>query len=310
MAPKKSTTKPTGTTDEPTATKPPVLKTRVFAPMQSAGRIGKSTLTDLYLEWLRFAGVPYGAMDCDSEHTTLSDRYAGYVPPLEEGEPAEGIPVCSIEEEEAIRKLFGNIAAEAQADTIPPVLVIDFPAQATERIVSAIEQYNALEVLAGVGVRFTFPLILVDDKAAAESIGKIVNKLGDKADYIFVRNPARGASANVEQTGLVRRMLAAGTPVIDLAAVSKETMDKKVPAAEKRAGRFLPLAEVAKHVSDPFARMELESLIWTTACQLEDHENLFIPHGGLVQNRVDRAKYPQPGSQGRKAFGNKMGLTD
>ena len=37
--------------------------------------MGKSTGLDGILTWVRFAGIPAAAVDCDAEHLTLSKRF-------------------------------------------------------------------------------------------------------------------------------------------------------------------------------------------------------------------------------------------
>src|SRR6516162_2801574 len=57
---------------------PPVTR-KFIACTQSTGRVGKSTVADGVISWLNFAGIPFEAMDADSEHQTLSSRHPGKV---------------------------------------------------------------------------------------------------------------------------------------------------------------------------------------------------------------------------------------
>ena len=52
----------------------PKITTRLLTSMVSAGQIGKTTIfLQGVIPWLEFAGVDWLAVDCDSEHHTLSD---------------------------------------------------------------------------------------------------------------------------------------------------------------------------------------------------------------------------------------------
>ena len=51
------------------------IRRRFIACTQSTGRIGKSTVAEGLISWLRYAGVAFVAVDADSQHRTLSHRY-------------------------------------------------------------------------------------------------------------------------------------------------------------------------------------------------------------------------------------------
>jgi hypothetical protein len=63
---------------EPTIEKSAVTR-RFIACTQSTGRVGKSTVAEGLISWLRYAGVEFAAVDADSQHQTLSRRYPEYV---------------------------------------------------------------------------------------------------------------------------------------------------------------------------------------------------------------------------------------
>ena len=59
---------------EPTIEKSAITR-RFIACAQSTGRVGKSTLAEGLISWLRYAGVEFAAVDADSQHQTLSRRF-------------------------------------------------------------------------------------------------------------------------------------------------------------------------------------------------------------------------------------------
>jgi hypothetical protein len=51
------------------------VKRRFIACTQSTGRVGKSTVAEGLIAWLRCAGIQFAAIDADSQHQTLFHRY-------------------------------------------------------------------------------------------------------------------------------------------------------------------------------------------------------------------------------------------
>ena len=54
-------------------------KRRFIACTQSTGRIGKSTVAEGLISWLRYAEIEFAAIDADSQHQTLWHRYPDQV---------------------------------------------------------------------------------------------------------------------------------------------------------------------------------------------------------------------------------------
>src|ERR1700722_13982765 len=109
---------------------------RFITCFQSSGRIGKSTALEGILAWADFAGVPVAAVDCDAEHLTLSKRF-----------PEAAFVDATRSNDEFLRLIL------ALPDT--PLAVADFPAQATDFLLKAMESLRALDALAERGTRMT-----------------------------------------------------------------------------------------------------------------------------------------------------------
>jgi hypothetical protein len=122
--------------------------------------------------WLRYAGVAFVAVDADSQHRTLSHRYP-----------------CDVESFDATKTL-DDFARMIQALPDFPVTLVDFPAQATNFLLSAAEHFRLLEFFERSGIRPTLPIFAADDPTAKESASKTVRFFGDTADYLLVENPA------------------------------------------------------------------------------------------------------------------------
>jgi len=82
--------------------------------MQSTGRVGKSTFAEGLISWLKYAKIPFCAMDGDRQHRTLSRRHPDYV---DEFDAAGSFDDFS----DLIKALPDN-----------PVVIVDFPANHTD----------------------------------------------------------------------------------------------------------------------------------------------------------------------------------
>jgi cellulose biosynthesis protein BcsQ len=60
---------------EESITKASAISRRFITCTQSTGRVGKSTVAEGLITWMRYAGIDFAAVDADSEHQTLSRRY-------------------------------------------------------------------------------------------------------------------------------------------------------------------------------------------------------------------------------------------
>ena len=280
MPPKKKAppTEPTETT-----TTTPSLAGRVIAPMQSAGRMGKSTFVDLYLGWLDHAGVAWRGLDFDGVHKTLSRAY-------------ENVHLMPLSDPEAMPQLLHALSTEEPV----PVTALDFPAQATDDLLRDFERVSALEVLNSVNLRLTVPLFLVDDQAARESLAKVVRALGTEVDYILIRNPAKGPSSRVEATPAVAEMLAHGTPVVNLPVLTEVTRDA-IATASRQAKTFFPLSTV-KDTLPTMPRLELEKFLSRVWAQMEDAASVLLPNPALIANRVSAARDARKGASAGEEF--------
>src|SRR5271156_5757931 len=111
------------------------ISRRFITCTQSTGRVGKSTVAEGLISWLRYAGVEFAAVDADSQHQTLSRRYPEYVETFD------------------ATQTFDDFAHMVQALPDLPVIVVDFPAQATDFLLSAAAHFRLLEFFGAAGIR-------------------------------------------------------------------------------------------------------------------------------------------------------------
>lgn len=247
------------------------IRTKLIAPLQSLGRIGKSTLAQAMLSWADYAGIPSAAVDADDEHRTLSGWY---------GDEVTRLPFRSKED------LLPLLDAVGQA----PLELVDFPAQATDMILSAIRDFGALQTLAERGVRLTIPLFASSERAGMLSAHRIITELGADADYLIITNPARFKSDIFTNSKIPAMVPGAGR--VHLGAITAYTMGH-LDEAGKAARRPLTFEEALPLLNNTSAsRHELRTWLNAVFCQFEDNAELLIPDVSLIQHRVLRAANP------------------
>ena len=247
----------------------PVVKTRLIAPLQSLGRIGKSTLAQALLSWADYAGIASAAIDADEEHRTLSGWY---------GDEVVALPFRQKED------LLPMLDAVGQA----PLEIVDFPAQATDTILTAIREFGALQTLAERGVRLTVPVFASGERTGMLSAHRIITELGNEADYLIVTNPARFKSEVFTDSKIPALIPDAGH--VHLGAITAYTMSH-LDTAGKNARRALTF-EDALPLLNSASRHELRAWLNAVFTQFEDHSGVLLQDPSLIQQRVLRMQKP------------------
>src|ERR1700736_5375265 len=110
---------------------------RFIACTQSTGRVGKSTIAEGLISWMRFAGIDFAAVDADTQHLTLSRRYPDKVSVFD------------------ATRTFDDFSQMIQDLPSAPVILVDFPAQATGFLLEAAAHFNLIEFFVRLHVRPT-----------------------------------------------------------------------------------------------------------------------------------------------------------
>jgi hypothetical protein len=254
---------------EPTFEKPAVTR-RFIACTQSTGRVGKSTVAEGLISWLRYAGVEFAAVDADSQHQTLSRRYPEHVETYDAS------------------NTFDDFARMVQALPDLPVILVDFPAQATDFLLSAAAHFRLLAFFGAAGIRPTLLIFAADDPTAKESASDTIRFFGGAADYLLVENPAKYKSDEFRRTALSTWLTERKTPTLRIPAVTATTMNAW-EALERKSRRYVPLEEACHHKSlHELSRHELGFLRDRFLLQFEDFAGHVLPDAAPIKNKVAR----------------------
>jgi hypothetical protein len=209
---------------------PLTLKTRFHCSLQSTGRVGKSTVAQAVLSYATFAGVDWSALDTDAVHKSLSTRWPERVPLIE----------AATTEPDAFKRLTAKIAEKATSGV--PLILTDFPAQATPFLLSTMESQRTLDVLDEAGVRLTVTLFPADDETALASLVQVVKFLGTRGDYVLVSNPARYRTTQFEASKAKAKLAELGAKELHIPTMTASTLED-INAASRTAGKMLTVAD-------------------------------------------------------------------
>jgi hypothetical protein len=257
-----------------TETKPAVTR-RFIACFQSTGRVGKSLTAEGIMMWLRFAEVKHLAIDADAQHQTLSRRH----PDVGAFDAARSIDD------------FGRMV---QSLPDAPVVLVDYPAQATAFLLEASRHLRLLDLFEASATRPTLLVFAADDQTAKESAAAVVRHFGDRADYLLIENPARFKSDEFKASPFYRWFAERKTPTIRIPYITVGTMSlwEKLEREEKG---FLSFDKVRQHPGMHLAcKFELEGVRNRFLTQCEDHAGRIIPDLSLIKKKVARPHTPEP----------------
>jgi hypothetical protein len=251
--------------------KPPVTR-RFIACTQSTGRVGKSTFAEGLISWLRFAKIPFSAIDGDTQHQTLGRRYPQEVETFD------------------ATKSIDDFAKMIQSLPPAPVIIVDLPAQATGFLLDASERLQLLDFFESVGIRATLLVFTADDPTARESAANTVRFFGDRADYLLIENPARFKSDGFKKTTVAAWFNERKTPTFHIPAITYGTIDAW-QSLERKGGKYLSLDEARKATGlHELSQMELDYARSRFLVQCEDFAERLLPDVNLIKAKAFRTK--------------------
>ena len=245
----------------------PVHQATMICALQSTGRIGKSTSTQVIASWLEFAGIKWTGVDADPEHTNFSEYFMR----------VDRQPITA---PGSLDSIFRNAGRNG------PVTLVDFPAGATRTVLDHLETRQTLDALDARGVGIVVLLFGSPDPTAESSLREVVTALRDRAKYVLIRNDARFSSEKFDRSPVAARLRDRGVPTITLPQLSPLTL-REVAGLENQFKRRLTWAEARSHVGTD-SHFDLDNVFRRVAAQCEDAAGVLLPDAALIERRVDR----------------------
>jgi hypothetical protein len=169
-----------------------------------------------------------------------------------------------------------------------PLSVADFPAQATDFLLDSMQSLRVLDALEKSETRMTVLMFAADDPTATASMAKTYRALGNRIDYIVVKNPARFRSHLFDESSLAELFRQNKVPVIQLPAITATTL-QQINSASAQQRRHLTFAEAVKMQGlHQMCRFEIEHFLNRVYVQCEDAARVLLPDPSLIKNKVTR----------------------
>jgi hypothetical protein len=271
MSPTKNTTAPAQAETK--------INRRFITAAQGKGGLGKSLLSASLIEYLRYAGVPFKAIDSDALNLSLATRYPGeYVREFDVTKTAND---------------FGVMLA-----TLPdvPVMILDNPSNFTTEFLSYVEHYSMLDVFDRTQTRLTMFVFMSDDPDARNTAAQLVARFGDRIDWIMVNNPKVFKSDEFKRTGAYDRLVQFNAPIITLPEIQEVTKTLWEELEDAKQQSFA-MGEASRHPDlNLVGQMELSGFLDRMFVQFENCASLLLPTADLIKNKVVRAKQGSNGT--------------
>jgi hypothetical protein len=174
------------------------------------GGVGKSVVARVVAQYLIEKGVPFVGFDSDRSHGALTRFYAGYAAPvaLETYESLDGI-------------------VEAAAQDPDRRILVDLAAQSNEPLVRWMEDSGLLDTAGELGVSLSYWHVMDSSKDSVALLEKLLDRFGDRVNYVLVRNEVRGADFDLlERSGQLKRALALRAKVVSIKRLHDTSMRK------------------------------------------------------------------------------------
>ena len=173
------------------------------------GGVGKSVVARLLAQYCIDRQLPFAAVDADGSHATFARFYADYVRPLDLYRPDGPDEVLTL-------------AMDADRR-----VVVDLPAQ-SDRLLSAwIGEAGVFELAREAGVKLVFWHVMDDGKDSIMTLGRILERYGNKASYCVVKNLGRGKDFSPFEMSPVRTLAGSlGAHMLELQELTTSAMQK------------------------------------------------------------------------------------
>lgn len=189
----------------PLASAPPIYKPtgtkRLVVPATSKGGVGKSYLTINLCEWLRAQGVPFAAFDPDWCNSSLTRFFP----------EAEFIDIS-----EAVH-LDNVIRAFERTDLV----LTDGVGSLQSKFIDWLEETRVFDLREELSIDITMLLIIEEDKETVFQAGQAVQRIGDRANWLVVRNLKTSPVTEIYDNSNARKSL--------LEAGAKEITMERLP---------------------------------------------------------------------------------
>ncbi|MGD0615805.1 MAG: hypothetical protein ABSA69_10240, partial [Verrucomicrobiota bacterium] len=163
------------------------MKKRLILILNGKGGVGKSFFAVNFVQYLKDNHIAHAAFDSDDENSTLK-RFHPEVEFINPAEPAD-------------------IDRMVQALEDNAVVVVDCRAASTRIFLDYFKETELPTVLESLGARLTIACPVNHELDSIYQIQRLVNEVGDKADFLVIRNEVHGEGFDLFDKSKLRQKL-------------------------------------------------------------------------------------------------------
>lgn len=219
----------------------------LITPVVKRGNLGKSTVMAGIAGWLEQRGIAWRGIDLDPDHRSFARLFPEAVQAVSLGDEPEGDVI----------KVLRTVH-----DT--PVTLIDPRAHLSGTVLRAWDMIRFPEAFAEAGGRVVALLFPADDLEVMADLDETITRLGNRVDYLVVRNPARSARTRMfDGSELEAELTRHGASFLDV-PVLLSIARNHLAAKEAELNRGIPHAEAVANTAlglDPMVRLIVEDWV-------------------------------------------------
>jgi hypothetical protein len=206
------------------------------------GGVGKSVVARLLVQWAIDKQLPFTAVDADASHGALLRHYSTYTRGVDLAQPESADQILSL-------------ALEADQRVI-----VDLPAQSGRLLDAWISEGGVLDLAKESNVDVVFWHVMDDGRDSITTLGRLLDRYGDKARVVVVENLGRGKEFSLFDNSPVRAAAnAAGAATIQLAELYAPAMRK----IDRSDCSFWAAVHNLDFAPDLFTRMDRQRIkVW------------------------------------------------
>ncbi len=174
------------------------------------GGVGKSVVARVVAQYLIDKELPFLGFDTDRSHGALLRFYADFASP---------VVVDRYESLDAVM--------EAAAEHPDRRILVDLAAQTHEALVKWMDESGVLEMAGELGMTLNYWHVMDSGKDSVDLLKKLLDRFGDRLQYVLVLNQLRGENFELlETSGVLAQAEALGARRISLRRLHEPVINK------------------------------------------------------------------------------------
>ena len=174
------------------------------------GGVGKSVVARVVAQYLIDKNIPFLGFDTDRSHGSLLRFYGDYASPV------------VVDNYESLDQIV-----EAAVENPDQSILVDLAAQTHDSLVKWMDESGVLGMTGELNVSFYYWHVMDSGKDSVDLLKKLLNRFGDRLNYVLVLNQLRGDNFEIfESSGEREHALSLNAQIITLKRLHEPVINK------------------------------------------------------------------------------------